>query len=106
VADLHVVEDLGDRQRGDRERPRGRQVEQRPAGGLEAILRLHDVADVRRVLLAEVVEDAASNGVELLAERLELFRGELHAGSYRWLRCERSEPRNLTGRRRSRRRGR
>ena len=77
VADLHVVEDLGDAQRGDRERPGRRQVEQRAAGHLELPLPLHDAADVRRVLLAEVGDDPLADGVELLAERVELLGSQL-----------------------------
>ena len=81
VADLHVVEDLGDAQRGDRERPGGREVHQRAAGDLELALLLDDAADVRRVLLAQVGDQALADGVHLVAERLELFGGELGVGA-------------------------
>ena len=84
VADLHVLEDLGDRERGDRERPGRRQVEQRAAGDLELLLALDDAADVRRVLLAEVGEDALAQRVQLVAERVELVGGQRSFWSWSW----------------------
>ena len=75
VADLHVVEDLGDAQARDGERPGRRQVEQRAAGALEGALGLDDAADVVGVGLAEVGDDALPDRVQLLAELLELRRG-------------------------------
>ena len=72
VADLHVLQDLGDRERGDGERPGRREVEQRAAEHLELLLALDDAADVGRVVLAEVGQDALAQRVHLRAERLEL----------------------------------
>ncbi len=80
VADLHVVEDLGDAQRRDRERPGRREVHQRAAGDLELALLLDDAADVVRVLLAELADQALADRVDLVAERLDLLGGQLVVG--------------------------
>ena len=76
VADLHVVEDLGDAQRADGQRPGRGQVEQRAAGALEGALGLDDAADVVGVGLAEVGDHALADRVELGAELLELLGAE------------------------------
>jgi hypothetical protein len=78
VADLHVVQDLGDAERGHGERPGGREVHQCAAGDLELALLLDDAADVGGVGLAEVGDDALADRVHLLAELLELLVA--HAG--------------------------
>ena len=77
VADLHVVEDLRQRQRRDACEPSRRQRagEQQPAAGdLETALRLDDPSDVGGVALAEVGDDPVSQLVQLAAERLDLLR--------------------------------
>ena len=82
VADLHVVEDLRQREGGDAAEPGGRQEreeEQPAAGDLERPLRLDHVADVLGVALAAVGEDAGSDRVELGAERVELLLREAGA---------------------------
>ncbi len=83
VADLHVVEDLRQRQRGGAADPGGRQEaeeQQAAAGDLEAALGADDPVDVVGVALAEVGDDARADGVELLAEGLELLGGEVGCG--------------------------
>src|SRR6185436_12557994 len=47
------------------------------AGDLELALLLHDGADVPRVLLAELADQALPDGVDLVAERLDLLEGQL-----------------------------
>ena len=84
VADLHVVEDLRQRERGDAAEPGRRQEreeEQPAAGDLERPLRLDHVADVLGVALAAVGEDAGADRVELGAERVELLRRSGRSGS-------------------------
>ena len=106
VPDLHVVEDLRDRQGGDGERPRGWHVEKRAARHLELLLSLHHLPDVRRIRLdegfellpqPEVREDPLAERIHLPAELLELLGGQgracrSHGSSFR-----------VRGRRRSRR---
>ena len=77
VPDLHVVEDLRQRQHrgaGDPRR-RGKKSSARPAD-LERSLRLDDVADLGGVALAEVGDHAFLERVEFAAERVGLFGGK------------------------------
>jgi hypothetical protein len=77
VADLHVVEDLGEREGRGPGEPEGRHdagPEQAAAGDLEPALGADDAADVVGVALAAGGEDAAADCVELGAELLELLR--------------------------------
>ena len=72
VADLHVVEDLRQRQRGGAAEPGGRQEaeeQQAAAGDLEAALGADHAVDVVGVALAEVGDDARADRVELLRRR-------------------------------------
>ena len=80
VADLHVVEDLRQRQRGGAADPCGRQEageQQAAAGDLEAALDADEAVDVVDVALTEVCDDAGADRVELLAEGLELLGCEI-----------------------------
>jgi hypothetical protein len=82
VADLHVVEDLGDRQRGRAGQPGGRQEaepQQPAAGGLEGALGLDHVVDVLAVRVTEVGHHALPDLVELGAEGLELLGGHVRS---------------------------
>ena len=71
VADLHVLEDLGEGQRrgADHEADGAdAHVQQHAAGGLGADGGAHDAAHVVDVALAEIGLDLAAQGVELVAE--------------------------------------
>src|ERR1700730_533166 len=84
VADLHVVEDLGQRERGHAAEPCRRQEageQQPPAAQLERTLGLDDPADVVGVALAEICKDAIAKRVELPAELLDLLFAQLWMGS-------------------------
>ncbi len=79
VADLHVLEDLGHRQggrAGDPARPVARSEQQRAAEQRQAPLERDDRADVGGVALAEAGEHLVVDRLELLAELLDLLRGE------------------------------
>jgi hypothetical protein len=83
VADLHVVEDLGHRESGDARDPRRRHEadeHEAAAGGGQAPLGLDHLLDVLDVALAEVLEHAGADGVELGAEGLELLVAETGGG--------------------------
>jgi hypothetical protein len=83
VADLHVVQDLGDRQRGGTAQPqRGQpaEFEHRASGDLETALGLDDLADVVEVGLAELGHHAVADRVEFLTEALGVFRGQVTVG--------------------------
>jgi hypothetical protein len=80
VADLHVLQDLGHRETGRADHPRGREQgeeEYGTAAELEAALGLDDLADVRRITLAAGVDHALADRVELDAEHLDVFGGEV-----------------------------
>jgi hypothetical protein len=86
VADLHVVEDLGDREGGGAGDPGGREYpgpEQAAAGDLEPALGPDHAADVVGVPLAAVGQHALADRVELLAEALELRRRHRREGGGR-----------------------
>jgi hypothetical protein len=79
VPDLHVLEDLGDRQPRGPEHPgrrvaRGHQHDPRERG--QAPVELDQRADVDRVTLAEVRADLVVDGLEGLADLVDLLRGE------------------------------
>jgi hypothetical protein len=74
VADLHVLEDLGqreDRGPGDGRRREPRADQQRPAGDLEPALGRDHSLDVRAVALAEVGAHGGADRVELTGEVFE-----------------------------------
>jgi hypothetical protein len=79
VADLHVVEDLGEREGGRAGNP-GRREDARPEqaapGDLEPALGADHLADVVGVVLAAIGEDTLADRVEFLSETLDLLRGE------------------------------
>ena len=80
MADLHVLEDLGDRQADraeDPERRQGRPEQDGARAELELALHVDDLADVGRVLLAPAVEDLLADRVELDAELLDVLGGEV-----------------------------
>jgi len=71
VPDLHVLEDLRDREHGDAGHPGGGQAGEDESGAaaeLEAALGADDAADIGRVLGAAVGDDGVTDGVELTAE--------------------------------------
>ena len=73
VADLHVLDDLGDRQPDGADQPgRREQGEQQhgAAAELELALDVDDLADVGGVALAAAVDDLLADGVELAAQIL------------------------------------
>ncbi len=79
VADLHVVEDLGEREGGRAGDPGRREdtgPEQAATGDLEPALGADHLANVVGVVLAAIGEDALADRVELLAEALDLLRRE------------------------------
>src|SRR5262249_12545970 len=79
VADLHVLEDLGDRERAGAEHE-GHGIdaegEQEPAGGLGAVRGADDPADVIGVALAEIGDDLLAERVELAAKGVGLGTGQ------------------------------
>ena len=80
VADLHVLEDLRDRQADGADhpgRPALREQQHGPAAELEGTLGLDDLADVGGVGSPAGVEDLLAESVQLAAERLDLLRGEV-----------------------------
>jgi len=75
VPDLHVLEDLGDAERGDSECKRQRvdaDMEQRASGNLPVAHHADDAADMVDIASAEVGEHALAHGVELAPEALGL----------------------------------
>jgi hypothetical protein len=79
VAELHIVEDLGDAEQERPERPRGRHdagKEQQAAGELAPADGVPDAADVARVRFAETGDDTRTQRLELLAEGRELLLGQ------------------------------
>ena len=80
VAELHVLQDLGRAEQRRAEQPRGREEarEQRDAaGGGEAALQRDDAQDVVAVGLAAGGLDLGADLVELGADRLDLFVGQV-----------------------------
>ena len=78
VADLHVLEDLRERQRGgagEPQRPFARTEQQRAGGEHEVTVKLDRRADVARVALAEVGEHLVVQRIELAPELVELSSG-------------------------------
>ena len=81
VADLHVLEDLGDRRgrRCRRARPAGRcensSTARLPSSSLRCVV--DDLADVRRVVGAAGVDDVLADRVELAAELLDVLGGQV-----------------------------
>ena len=83
VPDLHVLEDLRDREADGAEHPQRRQrgAEQHGARAqLELALHVDDATDVRRVLLAPGVDDVLADRVELDADLLDVGLGEVGGG--------------------------
>ena len=80
VADLHVLEDLGQRQRRRSRRPRPACTSRRRGGSATPRARRRCISiiddDVRAVAVAEVGEDLVVDRVELLAELLDLLVAE------------------------------
>ena len=80
VADLHVVEDLGDAEAEGAEHPRRREraeEQHRARAELELALGVDDAADVGGVGGAAGVEDLLADGVELDADLLDVGLGEV-----------------------------
>jgi hypothetical protein len=85
VADLHVLEDLGHRQAGGAEPPGRahaldldvREQQHGAAAHLEVALHLDDLADVGGVTGAAAVHDLLAQGVELVADALDLLGGQV-----------------------------
>ena len=80
VPDLHVVEDLGHRQRGGADQPRGREPGEQQRGAtadLQAALHRDDALDVAGVGLAERVHHLGAQRVELHADGVDLLGGEV-----------------------------
>jgi hypothetical protein len=87
VADLHVLEDLGERQRGGPEQPQrapARAEQQQARGEHELAVQPDRVADVARVALAEVGEDVVVKRVELAPQLLQLLGSQTREGTV-WL---------------------
>ena len=89
MADLHVVEDLRQRQRGHAAQPRREEAgEQEPASGdLEPPLGFDHRPDVLGVAFAELGTCAVAQLVELAPEGVDLLGGQLwtfggHGGSW------------------------
>jgi len=79
VAELHVVDDLAEREEAGTGEPRGRQPaeeEQGAAADLRVAHRRLHPADVLRLALAEARDHLAANLVELRSDRVELGGGE------------------------------
>ena len=75
MAQLHVVDDLGDRQaRGadDPGRREEREQQDRAAGQLEVAVERNDLADVCRVVGSARIHDGLADGVELTTEGLDV----------------------------------
>jgi hypothetical protein len=80
VPELHVLEDLRDRERGRAGKPgwwKQRDQQRRAPGAFEAALHLHDPADVGGVALAEVGHELVANRVELAADVIEVFGSQV-----------------------------
>ena len=80
VADLHVLDDLGDREPDRACQPcRRKQREQQygAAAQFELALKVDDVADVVGVALAAAVEDLLADGVEFAAQVLDVLVAEV-----------------------------
>jgi hypothetical protein len=80
VADLHVLEDLRDRQAGRADQPRrGEQGEQQhpAAAELQPALPGDHSPDVRGVLLTPAAHDLVPDGVELDADALDVLGREV-----------------------------
>ena len=85
MADLHVLEDLGQPQHGGTHGPRGlagllrlqARHQRDPARGGEAALDLDHPVDVRRVRVAARLLDLGTDRVELAAELLDLLLAEV-----------------------------
>ena len=115
VADLHVLQDLGDPEHGGARDPRrlpARREQRDPARHREAALDGDDAVDVRRVGGAAGLLDLGAQRVELAPELVDLLVGEVgvlldvadgHGGSFRG-RARRSDGEGaVADRRRSRR---
>ena len=80
VPELHVLQDLGDRERGRAREPGGREQRDQQRGAscaFEAALDLHDLADVGGVALAEVGHELVADGVEFAADVVEVFGSQV-----------------------------
>ena len=80
VADLHVLDDLRDREAGRARQPcRRKQREQQhgAAAQFELALKVDDAADVVGVALAAAVEHLLADGVEFAAEVLDVVVAEV-----------------------------
>ena len=80
VADLHVLEDLGDRQAGRSDQPGGREQRAQQddaAGQLERALHLDDAADVGSVIGPSALEDVASDGVQFVGQHFDVGRSQM-----------------------------
>jgi hypothetical protein len=80
VADLHVLENLGETEQhdaGDEGRQEERHEDADAPEHLERSMHLDDAADVVGVLLAEVVEHALAKAVQLAAEPLQVVSGHV-----------------------------
>ena len=80
VADLHVLEDLGRRQRGHAQGPdraEARGDEQRAAEHGEAAVQRDHPDDVLAVAVAQRLEHLVVNDLELASERLDLLRAQV-----------------------------
>jgi hypothetical protein len=80
VPDLHVLEDLGDRQADRPDDPRGREARGEQDGAaaqLDLAVDVDDLADVAGVVLAAGVDHTLADVVELLADELDVLGGEV-----------------------------
>ena len=80
VADLHVLEHFGQRERGGPRRPgrfRAREQEHQAAEDDEPPVHLDHAHDVAAIAIAELGEDLVVDRGELLADLLELLGGEM-----------------------------
>ena len=80
MADLHVVEDLGGRQTGYTGQPCRRQEtchQQTAAGHFQTTLTLDQGTDVVGIFFAQVRHFPITDGIQFLANGLELFGGQV-----------------------------
>src|SRR5690606_22857986 len=80
MADLHVLQDLGDAEQHTADRPGQRiiaEMDQRPARDLEVALLADDAPDVVGIALADGTQDLCAQRVQLLAKGFQLLRGGL-----------------------------
>ena len=83
VAELHVLDDLGRRQAGRPEQPRGRVARSHqhdPRERRESPVKLDQAADVARVGLTEIVAHVVADLLKGIADLFDLPRGERGEG--------------------------